>query len=228
MERYGISPAAGGYFNAASTYNPLNVTIGTTGIAGIISAGFSGATSRNEYYAVYIDYNRNGLFTDAGEKVAGQTAMTNGGNYNFTVNIPSTATPGITAIRVVMLRQPTAVAPCLTGNRGETNDFYLNLIAPTAFSGEPEMPYVKATEEEKAPITVGPNPSTGKYNVTFNGGFSPVQYDVINTSGHAVKSAKVVSAKILQLDITSMPAGLYLLRLTDRSGKTEMLKLVKE
>ena len=141
--------------------------------------------------------------------------------------IPSTATPGITAIRVVMLRQPTAVAPCLTGNRGETNDFYLNLITPTSFSGQPETPYVKASEE-KSSVTVGPNPSTGKYNVTFNGGFSPVQYDIISTSGHAVKSERFVSAKTLRLDITVMPAGLYLLRLTDKNGKTEMLKLVKE
>ena len=227
MERYGINPEPGGYFNAAATYNPLNVTIGTTGIAGIVSAGFSGATSRNEYYAVYIDYNRNGLFTDAGEKVSGQTAMTNGGNYNFTVNIPATATPGITAIRVVMLRQPTAVVPCLTGSRGETNDFYLNLVSPTAFSGEAETPYVKVPEE-KAPITVGPNPSSGKFNVSFNGGFSPVQYDILATSGLAVKSAKVVSAKTLQLDITEMPAGLYLLRLTDRSGNKELLRLIKE
>jgi len=82
--------------------------------------------------------------------------------------------------------------------------------------------------EEKAPITVGPNPSSGKFNVSFNGGFSPVQYDILATSGLAVKSAKVVSAKTLQLDITEMPAGLYLLRLTDRSGNKELLRLIKE
>jgi hypothetical protein len=77
-------------------------------------------------------------------------------------------------------------------------------------------------------ITVGPNPSTGIYHVSFNDGFSPVQYDIISTNGNLVKSAKVVSAKVLQLDITSMPAGLYLLRLTDRNGKTALLKLLKE
>ena len=89
---------------------------------------------------MYIDFNRNGVFTDSGEKIAGQSAITNGGNYNFTVNIPATATPGITAVRVVMLRQPTTVSSCLTGNRGETEAYYLNLVTPTAFHGAPTIP----------------------------------------------------------------------------------------
>ena len=64
--------------------------------------------------------------------------------------------------------------------------------------------------------------------LVITGDFSPVQYDVIGTNGNAVKSKQVVSSKTFQLDITSMPAGLYLLRLTDRNGKKKMLKLVKE
>jgi len=226
MERYSTFDA-GGYFNAASTYNPLNVTIGTSGIAGIISAGFSGSV-KNEFYAVYIDYNRNGSFNDAGEKVAGQTAMNNANNYNFTVNIPATATPGITAIRVVMLRQPTAVSPCLTGNRGETEDYYLNLVAPAAF-GETNPPvYVQKEEQTLSALQVAPNPSTGRYQVTFSEGFNPVQYDLMNTSGHVVKGGQVASAKMLLIDITAMPAGLYLLRMTDKNGNAITQKLVKE
>ncbi len=224
---------AGGYYNAGTTITPLNIVVGTTGIAGTISAGYSGSTKKQNY-AIYIDFNRNGSFADAGEKVFGQSSTTNGGNYNFTVNIPATATPGITAVRVVMRRQPTAISPCLVGNQGETEDYYVNLTA-SSFQGFGANPItvseVKTPTEDlviNSGITVGPNPSTGKYNVTFNGGFSPVQYDIFSTNGHAVKSAKVVSAKILQLDITSMPAGLYLLRLTDKSGKTQMLKLIKE
>ena len=222
-----------GYFNAGTTITPLNLAVGATGIAGSISAGYSGSTKKQNY-AIYIDFNRNGSFADAGEKVVGQSATTNGGNYNFTVNIPATATPGITAVRVVMRRQPTAISPCLVGNQGETEDYYVNLTA-ASFQGFGTNPITNA--EVKTPtedvvinsgITVGPNPSTGIYNVSFNGGFIPVQYDIFSTNGHAVKSSKIVSSKILQIDITSMPAGLYLLRLTDRSGKTEMLKLIKE
>jgi Zn-dependent metalloprotease len=220
---------AGGYYNAGTTITPLNIVVGTTGIAGTISAGYTGGTKKQNY-AIYIDFNRNGSFADAGERVVGQSSTTNGGNFNFTVNIPATATPGITPVRVVMRRQPTAISPCLVGNSGETEDYYINLTA-ASFQGFGENTITAGEAQTKTATTdiaIGPNPSTGRYNVTFNGDFSPVQYDIINTNGQAVKSAKVVSAKVLQLDITSMPAGLYLLRLTDRSGKRETLRLVKE
>jgi Zn-dependent metalloprotease len=218
---------AGGYFNAATTITPLNIAIGATGIAGTISAGYSGSTKKQNY-AIYIDFNRNGGFFDAGEKVVGQSSTTNGNNYNFTINIPSTATPGITAVRVVMRRQPTTISSCTVGTEGETEDYYVNLTA-SSFQGFGENTItIEDVKSPAAGITVGPNPSSGIFNVSFNGGFSPVQYDILTTSGLAVKSARVVSAKTLQLDITAMPAGLYLLRLTDRSGKKEMLKLVKE
>jgi Zn-dependent metalloprotease len=224
---------AGGYFNAGTTITPVSIAVGTTGIACTISAGYTGGTKKQNY-AVYIDLNRNGSFADAGERVAGQSSTNNGSNYNFTINIPSTATPGITPVRVVMRRQPAAISPCLVGNQGETEDYYVNLTAASfqGFGANPvtTAPVISPTENvmPNAGITVGPNPSTGIYNVSFNGGFSPVQYDIISTNGNLVKSNKVVSAKVLQLDITSMPAGLYLLRLTDRSGKTELLKLIKE
>jgi hypothetical protein len=218
---------AGGYFNAGTSITPVSIAVGATGVTGTISAGYSGSTKKQNY-AIYIDFNRNGGFFDAGEKVVGQASTTNGNNYNFTINIPATATPGITAVRVVMRRQPTAISSCLVGNDGETEDYYINLTA-SSFQGFGDNTITVATVKTTASgITVGPNPSTGIFNVSFNGGFSPVQYDILTTSGLAVKSAKVVSAKNLQLDITAMPAGFYLLRLTDRSGKKELLKLIKE
>ena len=216
-----------GYFNAGSTITPLNIAVGTTGITGTISAGYSGSTKKQNY-AIYIDFNRNGGFFDAGEKVVGQSSTTNGNNYNFTFNIPSTATPGITAVRVVMRRQPTTISSCLVGGQGETEDYYINLTA-SSFQGFGENSFTFSDLiKPAAEIAVAPNPSAGKFNVSFNGGFSPVQYDILTTSGLAVKSAKVVSAKTLQIDITAMPAGLYLLRLTDRNSKKELLRLIKE
>jgi len=221
---------AGGYINTGLS---TNLVIGSTGNAGQISAGFAGAAAINNYN-VYIDFNRNGGY-ESGERVYGAAAINSAGTYNFSFNIPTTTTPGITGMRVVMRKSSDgSPGPCIQGFVGEAEDYRVNLTT-TAFQGFGENPVtvsgVKSPAENvviNPGITVGPNPSTGKYNVSFNGGFSPVQYDIISTSGHAVKSAKVVSAKNLQLDITSMPAGLYLLRLTDRSGKTEMLKLIKE
>jgi hypothetical protein len=221
----------GGYINTGLS---TNLVIGSTGNAGQISAGFAGAVANNNYN-VYIDFNRNGSFNESNERVAGASLISNAGTFNFTFSIPSTATPGVTGMRVVMRKNTDGVpGPCLQGFVGEAEDYTVNLTT-TAFNGfgENPIPITGITTPAESVvinsgITVAPNPSTGKYNVSFNSGFSPVQYDIINTSGHSVKSAKVVSAKNLQLDITTMPAGLYLLRLADRNGNTKMLKLIKE
>jgi hypothetical protein len=221
---------AGGYINTGLS---TNLVIGSTN-AGQISAGFAGAVANNNY-CVYIDFNRNGSFNESNERVFGSGLISNGGTFNFSFNIPATATPGVTGMRVVMRKNTDGiVSPCLQGFIGEAEDYTVNLTT-TAFQGFGENPItvnelktLTGDSQINPDITVAPNPSAGKFNVSFNGGFSPVQYDILTTSGLAVKSAKVVSAKTLQLDITAMPAGLYLLRLTDRNGKKELLRLIKE
>jgi bacillolysin len=219
---------AGGYKNTGLS---TNLVVGSTANAGTVRAAGSVALNQ-ENFAVYIDFNRNGSYADAGEMVYG-FGGSNTGTVPFTISIPSTATPGSAGMRVIMFRvgslnNTNGSIPCVTGFLGETEDYLVNLTS-SAFQGFGENTITTADVKiTSAGIIVAPNPSAGKYNVSFNSGFSPVQYDIINTSGLAVKSAKVVSAKTLQLDITAMPAGLYLLRLTDRNGKKELLKLIKE
>ena len=221
---------AGGYINTGLS---TNLVIGSVNAAQI-SAGFAGAVANNNYN-VYVDLNRNGSFNESNERVAGTLLISNAGTFNFNVTIPSTATPGVTGMRVVMRKNTDGVpGPCLQGFVGEAEDYLVNLTT-TAFNGFGSNPVTVTSftgtsiqTPVAAGITVAPNPSAGRYNITFNGAFSPIQYDVLTSNGIAVKSARVVSAKILQLDITAMPAGLYLLRLTDKSGRIEKLKLLKE
>ena len=225
LERYSGADA-GGYFNSASTYSAAPFTIGSTGNAGIVSAGYSGAV-KNEYYAVYIDLNRNGSFADAGERVAGQTAMTNAGNYNFTVNIPLTATAGVTTMRVVMQRQPNAVSYCNTGIRGETEDYLITLVTPSALMPLSTPVFTEAASNTGSNITVGPNPSNGRYTISIKDDFLPVTFKVINSNGTMVNNGNVHSAKQFSVDITALPSGFYLLRLSDSEGKSETVKLMK-
>jgi hypothetical protein len=226
LERYSPTPDPGGYFNSASTYNALNFVIGSTGNPGAIRAGFSGAV-RNQYYAVYIDYNRNGSFSDAGELVAGQSSITSTNDYTFTVNIPATATPGITAVRVVMQRQPTAVSPCLTGNRGETEDYYINLTTTALVALENNPTGRSAEMRAENGITVSPNPSSGRYNINLPHSFSPDEFEILSAGGMLIKKGSLMPSKQFPVDISTMPSGIYLLRLHDKQGRNEMVKLVK-
>jgi hypothetical protein len=84
-------------------------------------------TKYNEGYSVWIDYNKDGDFVDAGEQVfskaASQTTPVTG---SFTV--PSTATLGSTRMRVSM-KYNAIPTSCETFSYGEVEDYSVNITA---------------------------------------------------------------------------------------------------
>lgn len=79
----------------------------------------------SEGYGVWIDYNQDGDFTDAGEQVwtkaASETTPVSG---NF--DIPSTASEGSTRMRVIM-RYNAIPSPCGSYNYGEVEDYTVSI-----------------------------------------------------------------------------------------------------
>lgn len=88
--------------------------------------------------AVYIDYNQDGDFDDAGEMVySSPTAMNGPHTETGTVLIPSNATLGVTGMRVICSEQSAAISsPCLVYSWGETEDYLIN-ITPTTLCATP-------------------------------------------------------------------------------------------
>jgi hypothetical protein len=90
-------------------------------------------TSANKIVKVFIDYNNNGSFTDAGELVATSGLLTNGSTYTTTVTTPLTITKGNYAVMRVIAQEtstPSDVNPCGTYTNGETQDYRLRIVAP--------------------------------------------------------------------------------------------------
>jgi hypothetical protein len=77
----------------------------------------------------WIDYNHNGLFTDAGEQILLGSYLT--GNQTATGNftVPATSLSGLTRMRVVSV-EDAIVDPCGTYAWGETEDYYVNILGP--------------------------------------------------------------------------------------------------
>jgi hypothetical protein len=106
---------------------PLSIQIGTC------AGSYSNATK------VFIDYNQNGSFADAGENVYTSGGAVAGGHVEAsTVLIPSAALLGHTLMRVVTVETstPGSITSCGSYSYGETEDYVVNIL-PSACAGTP-------------------------------------------------------------------------------------------
>jgi serine protease len=85
--------------------------------------GFNG-NGFSEYARVWIDFNQNGNFTDAGELAVVFSSTT--GTQSQNITIPTTAKEGVTRMRIVMQYNNYANA-CETGYDGETEDYCIEI-----------------------------------------------------------------------------------------------------
>jgi hypothetical protein len=124
ISNLGSGTSPGGYGN----YTAQALVAAPTDVIGF-TASYVG--SGNTYgFAIFIDYNQNGLFSDAGELVFNTTAYATSASGSFT--IPAAVTPGSTRIRIVAnyLSSNPSTQYCATGISGEFEDYTLTIGAP--------------------------------------------------------------------------------------------------
>lgn len=138
------APGTGSILNRYSNFVPLGAL--TTMIPGntvsfdINEDECDGATYFAFGTAIWIDYNQNGSFSDPGEQVFVEAATATGPRHvtgSFT--IPGTATPGQTLMRITVAEgiSGTGLTPCLSYGYGETEDWVVNIGAPSVTSNTP-------------------------------------------------------------------------------------------
>lgn len=113
-----------------------NVTSGTANTITITPSWT--ATAFSEGYAVWIDYNKNGLFTDAGELVWSKATSTTT-PATGTITIPASATLGTTRMRVSM-KYNAIPTSCEAIPYGQVEDYTVNIIAGTTDTTAPSAP----------------------------------------------------------------------------------------
>ncbi len=94
-----------------------------------LTQGYSG-TTYGEYFVIWIDFNNNGSFDDAGELVydAGGTNTT---AVSGNINIPATASPGNVRMRISM-KYNSIPNSCESFTYGEVEDYTVQIIDPVA------------------------------------------------------------------------------------------------
>lgn len=134
---------------------PLNGTTAINiGLTGYANNTCGSGTLYVSYVYVYIDYNQNGLFTDAGEAVwNGVTSASPTQTLNASFTVPCNALLGTTGMRIVS-SETLPVSPCGTYSYGETED-YLVTITPdvAACAGTPASSNTLSSVANACPTT---------------------------------------------------------------------------
>ncbi len=127
---------SGSYANYTS-FGPYNLSAGQT-----YNLSLSSLQQSSQYanaIAVYIDYNQNGSFIDAGEQAYVSAALSLGAHTETsTFTVPATAYGGITRMRVIS-NEGLIPSPNLIVQYGEFEDYSLNILGSNSELGFPSV-----------------------------------------------------------------------------------------
>ena len=193
-----------------------NVPYGSNTIT--YSAGFSGS-AYTEFWAVWIDYNKNGTFETTEQVASGSSSSS--ANLTSAFTVPTTALAGNTRMRVSM-KYNAAPTACETFSYGEVEDYTVN-IGGAAVAGIASNDNQIGNENNIFDFTMYPNPVKNVLNVTVADNRN-ASFQIFNLLGQTVKSGKVSQS---QINVASMEAGLYIFELND-GQKTITKKFIKE
>ena len=155
----GPGSVLGGYSNFKTLPALTTMTTGQTVAFSVVQDECDAAPYYANGIGVWIDFNHNGSFLDAGEAVFVESATTVGPRtLNGTFNIPTTALTGNTVMRVICAEGYSASSftplnPCLTYGYGETEDYMVNIIAATPCAGTPSAGTTVASATTVCPST---------------------------------------------------------------------------
>lgn len=119
------------YTSFSTSVTPVNIYKDST--YSISETSFTQSTFfYNGYAAVYIDYNRDGVFDPLSEMVTGGVVNTPLQSMSGSFTVPSNAQFGLTGMRVVyeVFGTASSMNPCGSYTQGETEDYLVNIQLP--------------------------------------------------------------------------------------------------
>ncbi|WP_206599830.1 M4 family metallopeptidase [Hymenobacter glacialis] len=220
------SAADAGYYNGTALAAP-SIGAGTSQTINF-SAGYAG-TAYTEYWEVYIDYNQNGVFTDAGELVVSGSSAS-AATLAATFTVPTTAKTGNTRMRLVM-SDASATTSCNSYNYGETEDYTVNITGGAAIAGVSGGTINGLTgnasligNEAARTLEVYPNPATDAVRIVLPGNAEATMVTVTDLRGARVSTTTFSNGT---LNVSSLARGMYTLTVSD-GQKTFHQRLVKQ
>jgi subtilisin family serine protease len=184
-------------------YTDQSTVLGRSQIYNIIlTPGFPGQAF-NEVFRVWIDYNQNGSFGDAGENVYASGTTT--GAITGTFTVPATATLGSTRMRVSMKFSSAAQSCTNPFNYGEAEDYCVEIIEHDSSNTNSI-----ADAEQQLNVTVYPNPFTDAAVLEFsNTANENYMLDILDVQGRVVQTYGNITTGRVVIEKKSLTAGIY-------------------
>ncbi len=196
----------------------LSVTLGTCG------------GNYAKFGKVFVDWNRDGDFLDAGELVATSASIAGTAAFTATVTVPTAAITGSTRMRVVCVETSSAanVNSCGTYTYGETEDYNVNIsVASLADKDNNDLiSRTNGTGLDNIDALVYPNPTQDILNIELTNINAGAKLVIVNTLGAIVWQGEVQNEKV-SVNTSNFSNGVYVLQVISEQGNF-MKKFVKQ
>jgi len=173
-----------------------------------------------DYATVFVDWNQNGSFTDAGEmyEVGAVTSDgTDGAQITGNITIPSTATIGKARMRVMLNYDASITTPCDNSiyQYGQAEDYTLDVKQSLGVN-----------DINSKSISYYPNPVKDILNLVSDKNVTTVS--VYSIEGKLVKNFANLDEAKVQLNLSGLTTGTYVVKATTKDNKTKTFKVIKK
>ena len=168
------------------------------------------STVYSEGYSVWIDYNQNGVFTDAGEQVWTKAISTTT-PVSGTFIIPATATLGTTRMRVSMKYNAIPTA-CEAIPYGQVEEYSVNILAATTDATAPTAPTSLTASGTTATTT----------NLSWTASTDNVGVTAYNVYQGATLKATVTATTYAVTGLTASTAYTFSVKAKDAAGNVSV------
>lgn len=163
---------------------------------------------------VWIDWNQNCSFDDAGEEYDLGTAVnvvngpTNNSPLSFTV--PSGAVLGNTTMRVTT-KYSSAATACESGHDAEVEDYTINVLGSLSID-----------DFTLNNISLYPNPTQTVLNIKVTDNNLPESYTIHNMLGQTIVSKQINSNADLSIDSSALSNGMYFIKISNNNASVSL------
>ena len=172
-----------------------------------------------EGYAVFVDWNRDGDFTDANELAYSRAAST-ATPVTGTFNVPAGASAGPTRMRVSMKYNGVPTS-CESFTYGEVEDYIV--VIPTSFAQGDEGSVANNNIIGAEGFTLYPNPvNRGFVNISITDA-EPTDFVIFNMIGQQVLAGPFTN----RINVTELSSGMYMIEV-NAEGKKFVERFIKE